>query len=48
MPISGHLPVVARGDGSRLPRVNPGLALFVLLFCVAFWLGVVLLVAYLT
>jgi hypothetical protein len=39
-----------RGDGSssfKLPGPNFGLALFALIFCLAFWVGVLLLVVYL-
>jgi len=39
-----------RGDGSsssKLPGPNSRLALFALIFCLVFWLGVLLLVKYL-
>jgi hypothetical protein len=39
-----------RGDGSsnpKLPGPISGLGLFAVFFCLAFWLGVLLLVAYL-
>jgi hypothetical protein len=42
--------LMPRGDGSSDSKVSgpiSGVGLFVLLFCLAFWLGVLLLVEYL-